>query len=114
MSKASPAALRLAAAERDAAAARERIGVTVAQLQARLDPRVLARSAQREAGHAAQVSLDAARQRPQLVAGVATALGLWVIGRPLLRLLRRPRGAEKPNSNPLVAPVLAPAPKEPT
>lgn len=88
---------RLAFAERDAALARERLNNTAAALQNRLDPRPIARGAMRDIGDrgdaARRASVDAARRNPGALAGIAAGLGLFVIGRPLLRLIRRRRVA---------------------
>ena len=104
MSAAPTPADRLANAERDAALARHRLGDTLATLQNRLDPRAFAREGRalvqdtmRDVGDrsaaAAQASLDTARRNPGALAGAAAGLGLFVIGRPLLRLFRRRRAS---------------------
>lgn len=101
-------AARLADAECEAALARDRMTATLATLQRRLDPRAFARDAVRDASDrssaAAQASLETARRNPGVATGIAAAIGLFAIGRPLLRLVRRRR------TLPSAAPIGAPAP----
>ncbi|WP_298092858.1 DUF3618 domain-containing protein [uncultured Sphingomonas sp.] len=91
----------LADAEAQAAAARERLSHTVGQLQARLDPKLLAREA-REAGlQAARSGVDNARRNPGVVAGATGLLGLFLVRKPLCRLLRRrPKNTDIPAKHP--------------
>lgn len=83
----------LAAAELRAAAARDRLSGTVAQLQARLDPKLLAREA-KEAGTAAALdAVDRARRNPGVVAGAVGATTLLLARHRLAKLFfrRKPR-----------------------
>lgn len=94
----------LAAAELQSAEARARLSGTVADLQARLDPRILAQEAKDAGTAAALAGVDRARRHPGLVAGTLGALGLLAIGRQIAavrrrRLRRRPVPAQ-PKSAP--------------
>jgi len=78
---------RLAAAEAKSAAARARLDRDVSELQARLDPKLVARSAVAQG----QALLDDVRtdQRHQAVAAAAaTVIAAWLFRRPLRRLFR--------------------------
>lgn len=91
-SSATPPVVRLAAAEVDAAAARDRLNDTVARLQSKLDPKLLARQATDEARAAGVKGADYARDNPRLVGGVAGAIALFLLRKPLSRLFRRRKG----------------------
>ena len=72
----------IAAAERRAAAAHDRMAGTIAALQARLRPATLARSAARDivdaTSSAAQTGIATARKNPAMLAGIATLAGLFL------------------------------------
>lgn len=82
-------------AEAEALAARARLAATLETLQARLDPKTVAKKATQDvvdAGEkAARVGAEAVMQNPGKTAGVAAAIGLFLIRKPLLSLLRRRR-----------------------
>ena len=79
----------LAEAERRAAAARDRLSTTVAQLQHRLDPKLLAREA-RDVGTAAALSgIDGARRNPGIVAGAVGVVTVLLARHRIARLFRR-------------------------
>jgi len=86
---------RLTDAEREAALARNRVTDTLAVLQHRLDPRKVARETMRDASDRgtalAQASVDTARRHPGALTGVAAGLAAFVIGRPIVRLIRNRR-----------------------
>lgn len=88
-------AQRLADAERDVAEARERLAATVSTLQAKLDPRTLARSTVddlTDRGSAiAKTTVDSARRNPAIAATAAMLAGLLLIRRPLTRAIRARR-----------------------
>lgn len=88
-------ATRLLAAEADAALARERLSTTVGQLQARLDPQLLARDAQAVGTAAGLAAIDGARRNPGAVAGAVAAIGLF-LARHRIGAFRRHRKASKP------------------
>lgn len=92
MTAVDPAA-RLAAAEVDAAVARERLSVTLAKLQVKLNPRTLALQAAREVadkgGAAAQASLNTAVRNPGAVAGATAVAGLFLSRHRIASLFRR-------------------------
>jgi hypothetical protein len=79
----------LAEAERRAAAARERLSGTVAQLQSRLDPRQLAREAKDAGTAAALAGVDGARRHPGIVAGAVGATTLLLARHRLMKLFFR-------------------------
>jgi hypothetical protein len=80
---------RLAAAEANAAAARERLSRTLTDIQSRLEPRRLARDAANEARVAGAAGIDAARNNPQAVVGAVAVTGLLLTRHRILRLFRR-------------------------
>ena len=85
----------LSLAEAEAIAARARLAATLETLQARLDPKTVAKKATQDvvvAGEkAARIGADAVMQNPGKSAGVAAVVGLFLIRKPLLSLLRRRR-----------------------
>lgn len=100
---ATPPVVRLAAAEVDAAAAKDRLDDTVARLQSKLDPKLLAKEATDEAKRVGNKGVALARENQQILGGLAGGVLLYLIGRPLLRLFRRrkypkPQRAAKPMS----------------
>ncbi|WP_293872748.1 MULTISPECIES: DUF3618 domain-containing protein [unclassified Sphingomonas] len=86
-------ATRLATAELEAAAARERLSLTVSRLQVRLNPKTLALQAARDVadkgGAAAQASLDTAIRNPGAVAGATAVAGLFLARHRIASLFRR-------------------------
>ena len=86
-------ATRLADAEAEAAAARERLSGTLRKLQLRLNPRDLALQAARDVADkgqaAAQASLDTAVRNPGAVAGVTAVAGLFLARHRIATLFRR-------------------------
>lgn len=99
----------IAKARAEAAAAKQRIAETVALLRNRLDPRVRAREqwdSAREKGEAlGDDALEFAYERPRTVATIAGVGALFLLRRPIWRLLRRfsfwrrPKWDAKPISN---------------
>ncbi len=98
-----PPVIRLASAEVDAAAARDRLNDTVARLQSKLDPKLLAKEAVgeakllgRQAVGEARVAGDKgvvyARDNPRIVGGAAAGIILFLLRRPLLGLFKRRKG----------------------
>ncbi|AIT06059.1 phosphatase [Sphingomonas taxi] len=85
--------LRLAEAEAEALAARERLNATLGKLQVRLNPRALALQAAREltdkGGAAAQASLNTAVRNPGAVAGATAVAGLFLARHRIVSLFRR-------------------------
>lgn len=81
------------AAERRATQARERLTNDLHRLQAKLNPKTLARDVARNAAdagqNAASTGLDYARANPAPVAGAVAATGLFLFRRRILRLFRR-------------------------
>lgn len=82
-------------AEETAAEARRRLDRTVTQLQARLDPKVLAQEARDRGTAAALAGADTAKRNPGLVAGAAGALVLFLVRGRIAAALQR-RRARKP------------------
>lgn len=81
----------LAVAQARSDRARRRLAGTLVELQARLNPKALAREAAqelREAGEElAREGLETVKRHPLTVAGVATAVGLFLARRPLRALV---------------------------
>ena len=88
-------ATNLLGAEARAAAARERLSGTVAQLQSRLDPKLLAREASEKGALAARAGVEQARRNPNVVVGVAGAAMLLMLRKRIASILRR-RRARRP------------------
>lgn len=82
-------------AEAQAAEARERLSVTVSQLQARLDPKLLAKEARDASAAAARAGVDQARRNPGVIAGALGAAVLLLVSRSI-RNMRRRRRAHRP------------------
>ena len=84
---------RLADAEAEATAARERLNTTLAQLQVKLDPRTLTRQATKEvvdkSAAAAAAGIDTARRNPGAVAGATAVAGLFLARHRIAHLFRR-------------------------
>lgn len=98
-----PPVVRLAAAEVDAVAARDRLNDTVARLQSKLDPKLLAKEAVGEAKVLGRQAMDEAkvagdkgvvyaRGNPRIVGGAAAGILLFLLRRPLLGLFKRRKG----------------------
>ena len=79
---------RLAMAQAEADAARRRLHDTLALVQARLNPKSIARESLDYAGDKAREGAEIASQHPGKLAGVAVAAGLWFGRRRIARLLR--------------------------
>lgn len=83
----------LSIAESQAQTARQRLAGTLVELQARLNPKALAREAVqelRETGEEfAREGLDAVKRHPLTVGGIAAAIGLFLARRPIRQLLGR-------------------------
>ena len=81
------------AAERRATQARERLAGDLHKLQAKLNPKALARDAARSAADAGQSAassgLDYAIANPAPVAGAVAVTGLFLFRRRIARLFRR-------------------------
>ena len=100
----------LAIAEQRSDAARRRLAGTLVEIQGRLNPRALAREAAqelRETGEElAREGLAAVKRHPLTLAGVLTAVGLFVARRPIRALIAR-----LPDETPPPAPRLTPKPR---
>lgn len=90
---------RLAEAEIEATAARERLSSTLARLQVRLSPKRLARKAMRDVadkGSAAAVAgVEGAKRNPGALAGVTALAGLFLARHRIADLVRDARGKTK-------------------
>lgn len=86
-------------AEAEAAAARSRLSTTVAQLQTRLDPKLLADDAKRAGLMAAQAGVDRARRNPKAVAGAVAAAGLLLARRRIFGMFSRRSPSSSPTSS---------------
>lgn len=92
----------LAAAETRAALAHERLSHTIAQLQARLDPRERAHRAAREARIVGETAAAVVKEQPRIVvgaAGVAAAATLFLARHRIAALFRRSAKDTPPESS---------------
>lgn len=78
-------------AEETAAEARRRLDRTVSQLQARLDPKLLAQEAKDRGTAVAIAGADTAKRNPGVVAGAAGAVVLFLLRGRITAALRRRR-----------------------
>jgi len=85
----------LAVAEAEAAAARLRLSGTVSDLQARLNPSLLAEEAKQAGLTAVNAGMDGARRNPGVVAAAVAATGLLFARHRIAGVFRR-RRARKP------------------
>ena len=104
----------VAVAEQHAATARHRLAATLVEIQARLNPKALAREAAqelREAGEElAREGLATMKRHPLTVAGVVTAIGLFLARRPMRALVAQ-LPTESPGATPAPPPRLTPKPR---
>ena len=100
----------LVVAEARSEGARRQLAATLVAIQARLNPKALAREAVqelREAGQElAREGMDSVKRHPLTFAGVATAVGLFLARRPLRSLI-----AKLPDETPPAPPRLTPKPR---
>lgn len=100
----------LAVAQARSDRARQRLAGTLVELQSRLNPKALAREAAqelREAGQElAREGFETVRRHPLTIAGIATAIGLFLARRPLRSLV-----TQLPDETPPPAPRLTPKPR---
>ena len=86
---------KVAAAEIEAALARQRVMMTVGQLQDRLNPRRLALNASRDVADAGTAALTASvetvKRNPGPAAGAAAVAGLFLARHRIVGLFRRGR-----------------------
>lgn len=104
-----PPVVRLAAAEVDAVAAKDRLNDTVARLQSKLDPKLLAKEATDEAKRYGREGAELARDNRELLIGLAGGALLYLLRKPILGLFRR-RPYPKPQK--AARPMTAAAPHE--
>ena len=78
---------RLAAAEANAAIARERLTNTLAVLQERVNPKRLARDAAGDVADAGSVAVQSASRHPGALAGLVAAAGLFLARHRIVRLV---------------------------
>ncbi|HEU0065934.1 MAG TPA: phosphatase [Sphingomonas sp.] len=95
----------LFAAEARTVIARERLSTTVANLQAKLDPRELALKAKQDVTIAGNAALDTAKGNPQAVAGAAAITIVFLARHRIMRLFRR-RRADAPPAEAGLIPVV--------
>jgi hypothetical protein len=95
----------VSAAEAEAVAARARFAATLSTLQARLAPKALAQEAASgllDKGQAvAQDGVAIARRNPLTVAGAIAAVSLFVVRKPIAKLLTRGDTATSPTPDSL-------------
>ena len=87
----------LAGAQADAAAARARAAASLGRVQAKLDPKRIARRAVRDVtdagASAAEVGVDTARRYPAALVSLVAAAGLFLARHRIAHLVRKARGA---------------------
>lgn len=107
--------LSLVAAEARSERARRRLAGTLVEIQARLNPKALAREAAqelREAGQElAREGFETVKRHPLTIAGIATAVGLFLARRPLRSLVAHLPDETSPPETPKAAPRLTPKPR---
>ena len=86
---------RLAAAEANATAARERLSTTLSVLQDRLNPKRLARDAVSDMADAGSIAADRAARNPGALAGVIAVAGLFLARHRIGYLFGRPRAQSR-------------------
>lgn len=96
-----PPVVRLAAAEVDAAAAKDRLNDTVARLQSKLDPKLVAKEAADEARRVGDRGVVLAKENREALLGLAGGVILYLLRKPLLSIFKRrkypkPQKAAKP------------------
>lgn len=96
-----PPVVRLAAAEVDAAAAKDRLNDTVARLQSKMDPKLIAKEAGDEAKRVGRQGVTLARDNQEALLGLAGGVLLFLLRKPLLGIFKRrkypkPQRAAKP------------------
>jgi hypothetical protein len=106
---ATPPVMRLAAAEVDVAAAKDRLNDTVAKLQSKLDPKLIAKEATDEAKRVGDKGLTFARDNQSVLAGLAGGMLLYMIRKPIFRLFKRRKG---PKPQRAAKPMTATAPNQ--
>ena len=88
---------RLALAEAEATAARERLSMTLAQAQVRLNPKLLAKQATRDAADKgtalAQAGVESVKRNPGALTGVVALAGLFLGRHRIAALFHKDRGA---------------------
>ncbi|MEO5867476.1 MAG: DUF3618 domain-containing protein [Sphingomonas sp.] len=99
----------LAMAENHSVAARRQLAGTLVEIQARLNPKALAREAAQELRQAgeelARDGMEAVKRHPLTLAGIAGAVVLFLARRPLRSLIAQGDAADA---------TLAPSPRLPT
>ncbi|KQU62339.1 hypothetical protein ASG67_04405 [Sphingomonas sp. Leaf339] len=93
--------LDLVAAELQAAEARARLSGTVAQLQGRLDPKVIADDARQAGLDAVSAGVDGAKRHPGVVAGAMAAIGLLFARRRIAGALDKRRVSRPVPASPI-------------
>lgn len=98
-----PPVVRLAAAEVDAAAAKDRLNDTVARLQSKLDPKLIAKEATDEVRRVGDRGVLLAKENREALLGLAGGVVLYLLRKPLLSIFKRrkypkPQKAAKPMS----------------
>lgn len=96
-----PPVVRLAAAEVDAAAAKDRLNDTVARLQSKLDPKLIAKEATDEVRRVGDRGVLIAKENREALLGLAGGVILYLLRKPLLGVFKRrkypkPQRAAKP------------------
>ena len=87
---------RLATAEANATAARERFSATMADIQDRLNPKRLAREAASDMADAGSVATESVSRHPGALAGIVALAGLFLARHRVFALLSgRPRAQSR-------------------
>ena len=106
----SAAEIRIAAARGEADAARTRFVATVEQIKLRLAPKTIAQetwdTAKAKGTELADHTLEAVKERPAMIAGVATGAALLIARKPVWNLLAGLFRTPEPDDEPEPAPVV--------
>lgn len=117
----SGAGIRIAAARGEAEAARARFVTTLDEIKLRLAPKSLAQesweTAKAKGTELADQTLEAVKERPAMIAGVATGAALLIARKPVWNLLaglfKTPEIHDEPDPTPVVKSKSTPRPRKP-
>lgn len=115
----SAADIRIAAARGEADAARTRFVATVEEIKLRLAPKTIAQetwdTAKAKGSEIADQTLDAVKERPAMIAGVATGAALLIARKPVWNLLAglfKTPEPDEPEAAEVVKPKPPPRPRK--
>ena len=116
----SASAIRIATARGEADAARARFVTTIEEIKLRLAPKTIAQetwdTAKAKGTEIADSTLDAVRERPAMIAGVATGAALLIARKPVWNLIAglfKTPDDDEPEAELVVKPKTPPRPRKP-